>query len=95
MRSHSMAAVSQPDTSHVSASQNISLAEALGFPLLTAAVTGAKPAVLAIVIVAAWRLGRRILQTPLLVGLAYPLVVIGAALLGLLSGRLRPQSLAA
>lgn len=76
-------------------------------PLLTALFTGLKPAVLAIVILAAWRLGRRILQTPLLVALAvaafaalsvlqipYPFVVIGAALVGLLSGRLRPSLLA-
>ncbi|MFO7630286.1 MAG: chromate transporter, partial [Prochlorococcaceae cyanobacterium] len=75
-------------------------------PLLTALFTGLKPAVLAIVILAAWRLGRRILQTPLLVALAvaafaalsvlqipYPFVVIGAALVGLLSGRLRPSLL--
>jgi chromate transporter len=67
-----------------------------------------KPAVLAIVLVAAWRLGRRALQTPLLVGIAgaaflalallrlpYPLVVAGAALCGLLVGRWRPDLLLA
>ena len=73
-------------------------------PLLVAVFTVLKPAVLAIVIVAAWRLGQRILQTPLLVVLAalafaslawlnvpYPLVVGLAALVGWTAGRLRPH----
>ncbi|WP_235299907.1 chromate transporter, partial [Synechococcus sp. GFB01] len=67
-----------------------------------------KPAVLAIVLVAAWRLGRRALHTPLLVGFAaaaflalavlrlpYPLVVAGAALCGLVVGRWRAGLLVA
>ena len=65
-----------------------------------------KPAVLAIVIVAAWRVGRRTLHTPLLLALAlaafvalgllqlpYPLVVVVAALIGATAGRWRPALL--
>ncbi|MFM7455440.1 MAG: chromate efflux transporter [Vulcanococcus sp.] len=67
-----------------------------------------KPAVLAIVLMAAWRIGRRTLRTPLLVALAvagflalaafnlpYPAVVIAAGLVGLLAARLRPALLLA
>jgi len=39
-------------------------------PLLVSVFAVLKPAVLAIVLVAAWRLGRRMLHTPLLAGLA-------------------------
>jgi chromate transporter len=73
-------------------------------PLLASVFAVLKPAVLAIVIVAAWRVGRRTLHTPLLNLLAasafaalalfrlpYPLVVALAALVGGLAGRLRPQ----
>jgi len=73
-------------------------------PLLVAVFAVLKPAVLAIVIVAAWRLGLRILRTPLLVALAalafaslallsvpYPLVVGVAALIGWSVGHLRPH----
>ena len=72
-------------------------------PLLTGVFVVLKPAVLAIVIVAAWRLGQRALRTPLLISIAaaafvslavlrlpYPLVVLGAALSGLVAGRWRP-----
>lgn len=72
-------------------------------PLLASVFVVLKPAVLAIVLVAAWRLGRRALRTPLLIGIAaaafltlavlrlpYPLVVLGAALSGLVAGRWRP-----
>ena len=72
-------------------------------PLLASVFVVLKPAVLAIVLVAAWRLGQRALRTPLLIGIAtaaflslavlrlpYPLVVVGAALSGLLAGRWRP-----
>ena len=75
-------------------------------PLLAALFTALKPAVLAIVLVAAWRLGRRALHTPLLVTIAaaaflalavarlpYPLVVAGAAASGWLMGRWRPALL--
>ena len=72
-------------------------------PLLAGVFAVLKPAVLAIVVVAAWRVGRRTLQTPLLLGIAaaaflalavlrlpYPLVVAGAALTGLVVGQWRP-----
>ena len=73
-------------------------------PLLTAVFSVLKPAVLAIVVVAAWRVGQRTLKTPLLkllailafAGLAllrlpYPLVVGLAALIGWTAGQLRPH----
>lgn len=66
-------------------------------PLLASVFAVLKPAVLAIVVMAAWRIGRRTLHTPLLVALAiagflalalldlpYPLVVIAAGVIGLL-----------
>jgi chromate transporter len=75
-------------------------------PLLASVFALLKPAVLAIVLVAAWRLGRRTLHTPLLLAIAaaaflalavlrlpYPLVVIGAAATGLAVGRWRPALL--
>ena len=75
-------------------------------PLLAAVFAVLKPAVLAIVLVAAWRLGRRVLGTPLLAAIAaaafltlvllrlpYPLVVAGAAGCGLVAGRWRPELL--
>ncbi len=77
-------------------------------PLLASVFAVLKPAVLVIVLVAAWRIGRRTLRTPLQVALAiggfaalavldlpYPLVVIGAGLIGLAAGRWRPALLAA
>jgi len=77
-------------------------------PLLASVFGVLKPAVLAIVLMAAWRIGRRTLHTPLLVALAiagflalaafnspYPLVVIGAGVVGLLAARLRPSLLLA
>ena len=75
-------------------------------PLLASVFAVLKPAVLAIVLMAAWRIGRRTLHTPLLVALAiagflalallrlpYPLVVIGAGLIGLAAARFRPSLL--
>ena len=75
-------------------------------PLLVSVFAVLKPAVLAIVLVAAWRVGKRTLHSPLLIGLAvaallalavlrlpYPLVVLGAALVGVIAGRLRPALL--
>jgi chromate transporter len=75
-------------------------------PLLASVFAVLKPAVLAIVLMAAWRIGRRTLHTPLLVALAiagflalaafnspYPLVVIGSGVVGLLAARLRPSLL--
>ncbi len=71
-------------------------------PLLAAVFAVLKPTVLAIVLVAAWRLGLRTLRTPVLIGIAvaaflalsvlrlpYPLVVMGAALCGSVVGRWR------
>jgi chromate transporter len=72
-------------------------------PLLTSVFWALKPVVLAIVIQAAWRLARRTLHHPLLVGIAvsafvglsllrlpYPWLVGAAALTGWIAGRLRP-----
>jgi chromate transporter len=72
-------------------------------PLLVAVFWALKPAVLAIVLQAAWRLGRRTLHHPLLLAIAvaaflglvwlqlpYPLLVVAAALCGWIGGRLRP-----
>ncbi|MEO5349882.1 MAG: chromate efflux transporter [Magnetococcus sp. YQC-3] len=65
---------------------------------------GIKPAVVAIVLVAAWRIGARALQNGLLWGMAalsflaifalgipFPYIVLGAGLLGMLGGRLLPE----
>jgi chromate transporter len=73
-------------------------------PLVVAVFAALKPVVLAIVVVAAWRLARRTLHTPLhglLAALAllllsgsalpYPALVLGAALVGWLAGRWRPH----
>ena len=73
-------------------------------PLLMAVFWALKPAVLAIVLQAAWRVGRRTLHHPALVLVAlasflalallrlpYPLIVVAAALVGLIGGRWRPQ----
>jgi chromate transporter len=75
-------------------------------PLLVSVFAVLKPAVLAIVVVAAWRIGRRTLRTPFLVALAlagflaltllklpYPLLVINTGLIGLLAARYRPALL--
>jgi chromate transporter len=64
---------------------------------------GIKPAVVAIVLVAAWRLGRRTLRSPGLIAIAaaafvaiavlqlpFPLIVLAAALLGMAGGRWLP-----
>ncbi|MEB3256163.1 MAG: chromate efflux transporter [Synechococcaceae cyanobacterium] len=72
-------------------------------PLLSAVFWALKPAVLAIVLQASWRVGRRTLHHPLLVGIAvaaflalvllrlpYPWIVLAAALMGWIGGRLRP-----
>lgn len=75
-------------------------------PLLASVFAVLKPAVLAIVIMAAWRIGRRTLRTPLLVGLAvtgflalgvfklpYPLIILSAGLIGMLTARWNPSLL--
>jgi chromate transporter len=74
------------------------------WPLLASVFAALKPVVLAMVVVAAWRLARRTLRTPLHALLAavafvlllasalpYPVLVLGAALVGWLAGRWRPR----
>ncbi|MFP6863629.1 chromate efflux transporter [Pseudomonas sp.] len=73
-------------------------------PLVAGIFYGIKPAVTAIVVQAAWRIGSRALKNNWLWGIAgasfvaifafnlpFPLIVIGAAVLGYLGGRLLPQ----
>mgnify|MGYP001287960969 CR=1 FL=1 len=72
-------------------------------PLIAALFYGIKPAVTALVIHAAWRMGRRTLNNPLLAGIAlaafvavfglalpFPLIILAAALIGWLAGQWRP-----
>jgi len=72
-------------------------------PVVAGVLYGIKPAVVAIVLAAAWRIGSRTLKNGLLFGLAlaafaaiallrlpFPLVVLAAALIGLIGGRLQP-----
>jgi chromate transporter len=76
-------------------------------PLVAALFYGLKPAVVAVVLEALVRIGKRALKTPLLVtiaaasfvghtalGISFPLIVAGAALLGFAIGRTRPALLA-
>jgi chromate transporter len=73
-------------------------------PALASLFWGLRPAVLAIVLQAAWRLGRRTLHNPLLGAIAaaaclalslgrvpYPALIAATALVGWLGGRLRPR----
>ncbi len=73
-------------------------------PLIAGVFLGIKPAVTAIVLHAAWRIGSRALRNPLLWGLAalsfiasilfevpFPAVVVAAALIGYAGSRLAPQ----
>ncbi|PWF45488.1 chromate efflux transporter [Massilia glaciei] len=73
-------------------------------PAVAAVLYGIKPAVVAIVLAAAWRIGRRTLRNGALaavaaaafaaiaaLGVPFPLVVLGAAALGVLGGRLWPH----
>jgi chromate transporter len=73
-------------------------------PAIAGIMNGIKPAVVAIVLAAAWRIGKRTLHNALLAGVAFaafvaiavlhlpfPLIVLGAALVGMVGGRLRPQ----
>jgi chromate transporter len=72
-------------------------------PVIAGIMQGVKPAIVAIVLAAAWRIGRRTLTNRVLAivagvafvaialfALPFPLVVFGAALIGLVGGRLRP-----
>jgi chromate transporter len=78
-----------------------------GLPLIDGALFGIKAAVLVIVIEALIRIGRRALKTGLLVAIAaaafigifflalpFPLIVIGAALIGFIVARIAPHRLA-
>jgi chromate transporter len=79
---------------------------ATGVPIVDGALFGIKAAVLMVVVEAIVRIGKRALKTSLLVGLAaaafvgifffqipFPLIVIGAALIGYLVARTAPQQL--
>ena len=74
-------------------------------PAIAAVLYAVKPAVVAIVLAAAWRIGRRALPHPLLVAIAvaafaalfvfdvgFPWVIAGAALIGVVGHRLAPQA---
>jgi chromate transporter len=73
-------------------------------PALAAVLWGIKPAVVAIVLAAAWRIGKRALKNSLLwvmaglsflclsvLQLPFPAIVLGAAVIGALGGRARPD----
>lgn len=75
-------------------------------PVIASVFAVLKPAVLAIVIMAAWRIGKRTLHTPLLVGLAvagllslgvfklpYPLIILSGGVIGVLTARWKPSLL--
>jgi chromate transporter len=72
-------------------------------PAIAGVMNGIKPAVVAIVLGAAWRIGSRTIRNGLLAAIAacafvaiavlelpFPLIVLGAALAGFIGGRLRP-----
>ena len=76
-------------------------------PVVNAILYGIKPAVVAIVLAAAWRIGSRSLRHPLLwaiaaaafvalfaFGVPFPLVILGAAVAGVAGGRLAPHAFA-
>lgn len=73
-------------------------------PVVAGILYGIKPAVVAIVLAAAWRIGSRTLKNPLLLMIAtaaflaiaaahvpFPIVVITAAAIGLIGGRVAPE----
>jgi len=77
-------------------------------PAINAVLQGIKPAVVAIVLAAAWRIGSRALRHALLWSIAlaafvalfvfalpFPLVILAAALAGIAGGRLAPHAFAA
>jgi chromate transporter len=79
-----------------------------GVPLIAGLLYGIKPAVVAIVLAAAWRIGARALKHPALwlisvaafiaIGIAavpFPYVVLAAGIAGALGGRLAPRAFAA
>jgi chromate transporter len=74
-------------------------------PVVAAILYGIKPAVVAIVLAAAWRIGSRALKHPLLWAIAaaafvalaalsvpFPIVILAAALIGIAGGRLMPHA---
>nr|WP_314623460.1 chromate efflux transporter [uncultured Noviherbaspirillum sp.] len=74
-------------------------------PVVAGVLYGIKPAVVAIVLAAAWRLGSRSLRNGWLIAIAvaallaiavlqlpFPAIVLGAALIGIVGGRMLPQS---
>jgi chromate transporter len=76
-------------------------------PTVAAVLYGVKPAVVAIVLAAAWRIGGRTLRNPLLWAVAvaaflalfafslpFPLVILGAAVIGIVGGKLAPAAFA-
>jgi chromate transporter len=73
-------------------------------PAIAAILYGVKPAVVAIVLAAAWRIGQRALRHPLLwliaaaafvalfaFGMPFPTVILTAAIVGLVGGRIAPR----
>jgi chromate transporter len=73
-------------------------------PAVAAVLYGVKPAVVAIVLAAAWRIGSRALRHPVLWAIAaaafvalfafdvpFPIVILGAAIVGLIGGRAAPH----
>ena len=77
-------------------------------PVVAAVLYGVKPAVVAIVAVAAWRIGKRALRSGWLIGIAasafvalavfqvpFPAVVVAAASIGWIGGHLAPSAFAA
>ena len=76
-------------------------------PLIAGLLYGVKPAVVAIVLSAAWRIGSRALRHPALWGISlaafaaihllhvpFPAIIVGAGLLGALGGRMLPHAFA-
>ena len=74
-------------------------------PAIASVLYAVKPAVVAIVLAAAWRIGRRALPHPLLWLIAaaaftalfgfdvpFPIVILGAAVVGMVGGRLAPRA---
>jgi chromate transporter len=72
-------------------------------PVVAGILYGIKPAIVAVVLGAAWRIGNRTLKNPILIGIAvaaflaiavlnlpFPLIVLAAANMGLVGGRLLP-----
>jgi chromate transporter len=73
-------------------------------PLVAGILYGIKPAIVAVVLAAAWRIGSRTLKNPVMIAIAvlaflaiaalklpFPLIVLAAAAAGLVGGRVAPQ----